>query len=153
MRAILDRYENSNEETPAGRIQEESRIAIAHERCSELMTALGGMPVLAAEEDYSERRRIHGLQVLVTGSDWLLLSWEENIYASAYLVDRFENGSWQQVDLIDAATEPCCRIGDLASGTEYYFRVSVNGEDASRRYGQDIICRTNITDTKDRIDT
>ena len=143
MRAILDQYEDCPEVLPSKRTREESRIAIAHERCSELMISLGGMPLLAAEEDYAERRRIHGLQVLVTGSDWLLLSWEENIYASAYLVERFENGSWEQVDLIDAATKPCCRIGELDPGTEYYFRVSVNGEEASRRYGQDLICRTN----------
>ena len=147
VRAILDRYENSNEETPAGRIQEESRIAIAHERSSELMTYLAGTPVLAAEEDYAERRRIRGLQVLIMGSDWLLLHWEENIYASDYLVERFENGNWEQVDLIDAVTEPCCRIEDLTPGTEYYFRVSVNDEDASHRYGQDIICRTELANT------
>lgn len=147
MRAILDQYEDGSETLPSKTVREESRIAIAHERCSELMTALGSAPVLAAEEDHAERRRIHGLQVLVTGSDWLLLHWEENIYASTYLVERFENGTWEQVDLIDAVTEPCCRIGDLTPGTEYYFRVSVNDEDASRRYGQDIICRTELANT------
>ena len=146
VRAILDQYENSNEETPIGRIQEESRIAIAHERCSEVMTYLASAPALAAEEDHAERRRIHGLQALIKGSDWLLLHWEENIYASDYLVERFENGNWEQVDLIDAVTEPCCRIGNLTPGTEYYFRVSAYNEDAARRYGQEIICRTNTTD-------
>jgi hypothetical protein len=146
VRAILDQYENTNEQTLTGRMREESRIAIAHERCSELMTYLGSAPALAVEEDHAERRRIRGLQALITGSDWLLLHWEENIYASDYLVERYKNGVWEQVDFIDAVTEPCCRIGDLAPGTEYYFRVSVHNDDAARRYGQNIICRTNTTD-------
>ena len=154
VKAILDQYEetlaNSAQGTAAGREQEaaakaareECRIAIAQERCGEWMTYLSNAPVLAAEEDHAERRRIRGLETLAAGSDWLILGWEENIYASSYQIERYENGIWEQIDLIDGGGDPCCRVGDLTPDTEYYFRVSVNNEDTSHRYGQDIICKT-----------
>lgn len=138
VKAILDQ----DEKAPVKTAQEECRIAIAQERCGEWMTYLSSVPVLAAEEDHAERRRIRGLETLAAGSDWLTLGWEENIYASSYQIERYENGIWEQIDLIDGGGDPCCRVGDLTPDTEYYFRVSVNNEDTSRRYGQDIICKT-----------
>ena len=147
MRAILNQYENADA-SAEGREEEETRIAIEHERCSELMTWMSDSPALAAEEDHAERRRVRDLRAEVTGSDWLLLAWTENIYASSYLIKRYINGVWEQIDSIDAATQPCCRIGNLEPGKVYYFHVGIDEEDGSCRYGQDIVCRTNQSDDR-----
>ena len=138
VRIILDRDVTS-------RAQEENRIAIEHEQCSEYMSWLSQAPVLAAEEDRAQRRRIRGLRQEAAGSDWVFLYWEENIYAADYLIERYDNGIWEYVDMIDAVTEPCARVEGLLPDTEYYFRVNVKAEDTAGRYGQTIVCRTKKT--------
>ena len=122
--------------------EEENRIAIAHDRCSETMSSFLDDPGRAAEMDFAERRMIRGLRLTERDSQWLQLAWTENIYAPAYLVERYEGGTWEKVETISAEQAPACWISDLEPDTEYYFRVTAEVDDAARRYSQELICRT-----------
>ena len=67
-------------------------------------------------------------------SNTVTLSWSKNDFATGYIIERYVDGKWVQIVKLTSNTTVSYKIGSLAAGTTYRFRVKAYNDSFSSSY-------------------
>ena len=68
-------------------------------------------------------KSVTGVKIGGTAKDALRINWSQNICASGYIIEKYENGKWIRIARIADANTQTYRVEGLKASTTYKFRI------------------------------
>ena len=76
-------------------------------------------------------KSVTGVKIGGTAKDALRINWSQNIGASGYIIEKYENGKWNRIARIADANTTTYRVENLKSASTYNFRIKAFDFDGS----------------------
>ena len=76
-------------------------------------------------------KSVTGVKIGGTANDALRINWSQNICASGYIIEKYENGKWNRIARIADANTTTYRVENLKSASTYNFRIKAFDFDGS----------------------
>ena len=76
-------------------------------------------------------KSVTGVKIGGTAKDALRINWSQNICASGYIIEKYENGKWNRIARIADANTTTYRVENLKSASTYNFRIKAFDFDGS----------------------